>query len=119
VFWMSEFAFDHLREQVLMLLHREAMTCRDVEDVVRFIRIFQQTMLQQMAEEQAAADAGKRGYSHDDVLGWEARLKTRLPLFGGREERSRVMHGYRPAGRAYRLTLVNDVVTEVRASAAI
>ena len=78
---MTDLALDHLRDQVLMLLHREAMTCRDVEDIVRFLRIFEQTMLQQMAEEQAAADAGKRGYSHDDVLAWEARLKTLLPLF--------------------------------------
>ena len=78
---MTDLALDHLRDQVLMLLHREAMTCRDVEDIVRFLRIFEQTMLQQMAEEQAAADAGKRGYSHDDVLAWEARFKTLLPLF--------------------------------------
>ena len=37
----------------------------------------------------------------------------------GGEERQRVQRGYRNAGVAYRLTLVNDVVTEVRASAGI
>jgi hypothetical protein len=78
---MTDLALDHLRDQVLMRLHREAMTCRDVEDLVRFLRILHQTMLRQMAEEQAAADAGKRGYGSDDALAWEARFQTLLPLF--------------------------------------
>jgi hypothetical protein len=78
---MTDLVLDHLRDQVLMQLHREAMTCRDVEDLVRFLRILHQTMRAQMAEEHAAADAGKRTLAADDAVAWEGRFKALLPLF--------------------------------------
>ncbi|MEA2707578.1 MAG: hypothetical protein QOF78_179, partial [Phycisphaerales bacterium] len=95
---MTDLALDHLRDQVLMMLHREAMTCRDVEDLIRFVRIFQQTMLQQMAEEQAANPAT----ADDDVVAWEARFKTLLPLFDAANTAIAQMEkaGYKVAGKA-------------------
>ena len=57
------------------------MTARDVEDLLRFLRIFHYTMLDQMTEEQAAATAGKRAYTPEDALAWEARFKELLTAF--------------------------------------
>ncbi len=73
--------FRSLFDQLLMQLHREAMTARDVEDLLRFLRIFHHTMIDQMAEEQAGATAGKRAYTPDDALAWEARFKELLTTF--------------------------------------
>lgn len=64
-----------------MQLHREAMTARDVEDLLRFLRIFHHTMIEQMSEEQAGATAGKRAYTPDDALAWEARFRELLITF--------------------------------------
>jgi hypothetical protein len=73
--------FRPLFDQLLMQLHRDAMSARDVEDLLRFLRIFHYTMLDQMTEEQAAATAGKRAYTPDDALAWEARFKELLTAF--------------------------------------
>lgn len=73
--------FRGLFDQLLMQLHREAMTARDVEDLLRFLRIFHYTMVDQMAEEQAAAKGGRRSYTDADALAWESRFKELLPAF--------------------------------------
>ncbi len=72
--------FRAMFDQVLML-HREAMTARDVEDLLRFTRIFYHTMVEQMAEEQDNARLSRRTYTADDALSWESNFKELLAVF--------------------------------------
>ena len=70
-----------LFSQLLMQLHRYTYSAPDVEELLRFLRIFHYTMVEQMAEEQAAVAGGRRPYSADDALMWEARFKELLQAF--------------------------------------
>jgi hypothetical protein len=73
--------FQQLFDHVLMRLHREAMTARDIEDMLRFLRILHDTMVEQMAEEHATASAGRRAFTDNDALAWEAKFQGLLAAF--------------------------------------
>jgi hypothetical protein len=78
---LTKSLFQALEDQANAIIraHREAMRCRDLEDLMQFVRLLFRTTLVMIAEQQEQAAAGRSEFTADNAREWETRLRDLLP----------------------------------------